>query len=126
LVVTKAGGKVQVKRISCEFPNMAIPRKGSRTVTIDGVRYRWRIRGKPTYCEGAFADPFSVAVERVEPPSRCVLLLKADFPRPDNWLGHLSRSVTPRIISASIKDALAHGWQPERDGSAFTHPLLAR
>jgi len=104
---------------------MAIPRKGSRTVTVKGVRYRWRIRGKPTYCEAAFADRFSVAVERVAPPSRCVLLLSADFPRPDNWLGHASKSVTPRMIAASIEDALAHGWQPEHARSAFTHPLLA-
>ena len=104
---------------------MATPKKGSRTVTVKGVRYRWRIRGKPTYCEAAFADRFSVAVERVGPPSGCVLLLAADFPRPDNWLGRTSKTVTPRMIAASIEDALAHGWRPEQDGSAFTHPLHA-
>lgn len=104
---------------------MAIPKKGSRTLTVKGARYRWRIRGKPTYCEGAFACRFSVAVERVAPPSRCVLLLAADFPRPDNWLGRASKTVTPRMIAASIKDALAYGWQPEHAGSAFTHPLHA-
>src|SRR5688500_18922241 len=102
---------------------MAIPKKGSRTVTVEGVRYRWRIRRKPTYSEGAFASHFSVAVERVEPRSRCVLLLASAFPRPDNWLGHASELVAPRLIAASIRDALAHGWQPEKDGSSFTHPL---
>lgn len=104
---------------------MAIPQKGSRTVTVKGVRYRWRVRPKPTYCEGAFASHFSVAVERVEPPSQCVLLLAADFPRPDNWLGRASKTVTPRMIAASIEEALIHGWQPEHAGSAFTHPLHA-
>ena len=104
---------------------MAIPKKGSRTVTVKGVRYRWCIRGKPTYCEAAFADRFSVAVERIESPSRCVLLLAADFPRPDNWLGHTSKTVTPRMIAVSIEEALAQGWQPEHTGSAFTHPLHA-
>lgn len=94
-------------------------------MTVKGVRYRWRIRRKPTYCEGAFAGGFSVAVERVDPPSRCVLLLAADFPRPDNWLGQTSKSITPGMIAASIEDALAHGWQPEHSGLAFKHPLHA-
>lgn len=102
---------------------MAIPKKGSRTVTVDGVRFRWRIRRQPTYCEGAFACHFSIVVERSEPPSRCVLLLKAAFPRPDNWLGHAAGTITPRMITASIKHALSNGWKPEQAGSAFTHPL---
>jgi hypothetical protein len=104
---------------------MAIPKKGSRTITVEGVRYRWRIRSQPTYDEGAFASNFSIAVERAEQPSRCVLLLAADFPRPDNWLGHPAKTITPRMIAASIKDALAQGWQPEQTGSVFTHPLHA-
>jgi hypothetical protein len=103
---------------------MAIPKKGSRTLTVKGVRYRWRIRPKPTYCEG-LAYRFSVAVERVDPPARSVLMLAAGFPRPDNWLGHASKTVTPRMVAASIEDALAHGWQPEQAGSAFIHPLHA-
>lgn len=95
-------------------------------MTVNGVRYRWRIRQKPTYDEGAFARGFSVAVERIEQPSHCVLLLAADFPRPDNWLNQPSKSVTPKIIAVSIEDALAHGWQPEHAGSAFKHPLHAK
>jgi hypothetical protein len=103
---------------------MAIPKKGSRTLSVNGVRYRWRIRRKPTYDESIFSAPFSVAVERVEPPSHCVLVLAAGFPRPDSLVpGSESLSVTPRMIAASIEDALSHGWQPERAGSAFTHPL---
>lgn len=102
---------------------MAIPKKGSRTLTVAGVRYRWRIRRKPTYDEGAFAAHFSVAVERSDPPSLCVLRLKTNFPRPDNWLCEPGASVTPKMIAASIRDALAHGWQPAQAGSAFMHPL---
>src|SRR5439155_4117490 len=105
---------------------MAIPKKGSRIVTVDGVRYRWRIRRKPTYCQGAFASHLLVAAERVEAPSRCVLLLTARFPRPDNWLSRRSESVTPQQVAASIRDALAHGWHPDRAGSSFTHPLSAK
>lgn len=102
---------------------MAIPKKGSRTVTVNGVRYRWRIRSRPTYGEAAYTGGFSVAVERAEPPLGCVLLLAAPFPRQDNWLGHASKAVTPRMIASSIEGALARGWQPEHPGSAFEHPL---
>lgn len=30
---------------------MAIPKKGSRLIAVDEVQYRWRVRGKPTYCQ---------------------------------------------------------------------------
>jgi len=103
---------------------MAIPKKGSRLLTVKGERYRWRIRHKPTYGQGIFDSGFLVAVERVAPPSRCVLLLEADFPRPDNWLGNASKPVTPQMIAVSIESALAQGWQPKLAGSAFMHPLL--
>lgn len=108
-----------------QHPHMALPKKGTRTITVEGVRYRWLIRKQPTYCEGAFATHFSVAVERAEPPGACALLLGAGFPRPDNWLGEPSISVTPRLVAASIRAALAAGWRPERKGSAFEHPLQA-
>jgi hypothetical protein len=102
---------------------MAIPRKGSRTITLSGAAYRWRIRSKSTYEQGASASNLSIAVERVSPPSQSVLLLKADFPRPDNWLGKASNSVTPGMVEASIRSALAAGWLPDHPGSAFAHPL---
>jgi hypothetical protein len=28
---------------------MALGRKGSRTIVVDGVAYRWRLRRRPTY-----------------------------------------------------------------------------
>ena len=104
---------------------MAIPQKGSRTIIVDGMRYLWRIRRKPTYCEGAFADPFSVAVQREDLPSGSVLLLATSFPRPDNWLGRAFQVVTPAMVAVSIKRALADGWRPERRGPCFKHPLCA-
>ncbi|QLQ31494.1 MAG: hypothetical protein HZT40_07690 [Candidatus Thiothrix singaporensis] len=104
---------------------MSIPKKGSRALIIKGVSYRWRIRQKPTYCEGTFISGFSIAVERVDQPSQCILLLKSDFPRPDNWFTQVSQSITPKMIAASIEEALIHGWQPENAGSAFIYPLCS-
>lgn len=34
---------------------MALVRKGSRLITVDGVTYRWRLRGRPTYDQGRTA-----------------------------------------------------------------------
>ncbi|MFI6297620.1 hypothetical protein ACIBEJ_38915 [Nonomuraea sp. NPDC050790] len=39
---------------------MAIPKKGSRLITVDGVRYRWRIRHKPSYGQGIGEEPATV------------------------------------------------------------------
>lgn len=31
---------------------MAIPKKGSRLITVDGIVYRWWVRRKPTSARG--------------------------------------------------------------------------
>lgn len=35
-----------------EADSVAIPKKGSRLISVDGTAYRWRIRHKPTYSQG--------------------------------------------------------------------------
>ena len=62
---------------------MALPRKGTRRITVDGEDYRWAIRKKLTYSQGAFATPMTFAVEFVEAPHR-TLLVTTTIPRPDN------------------------------------------
>jgi hypothetical protein len=74
---------------------MAIPKKGSRTVTVKEVRYRWRIRSKPTHNQWDYAGHFTVAVERAEQPSPCVLLSHTRFPRADILRDCTMKSVTP-------------------------------
>ncbi len=32
---------------------MALNKKGSRRIIVDGIEYRWRIRRKPSYHAGA-------------------------------------------------------------------------
>ena len=43
---------------------MALTRKGSRLITVDGVVYRWRTRGRPTYPQAPGELPLAVAVEQ--------------------------------------------------------------
>ncbi|MFI6452490.1 hypothetical protein ACIBF6_13110 [Streptosporangium amethystogenes] len=101
---------------------MAIPKKGSRLITVDGVIYRWRIRRKPTYCQGNGWGPLTFAVESAEKPGR-VLLVALPFARPDAWLGERTMAVRPALVTAIIGTALDRGWDPQQKGNAFTLDL---
>ena len=97
---------------------MALPRKGSRRIIVDGAEYRWAIRRKPTYCQAAFASPMTFAVECVQAP-QTVLVVTTTVPRPDNWLRKPSVSVRPSQVAEAIRQAHRAGWQPGTLGSAF-------
>ncbi|MEV8633776.1 hypothetical protein AB0395_19165 [Streptosporangium sp. NPDC051023] len=98
---------------------MAIPKKGSRLITVDGVTYRWRIRRKPTYCQANSWGPLTFAVESADGPGR-VLLVALPCSRPDAWLGERAMAVRPALVAGSMRMALERGWDPRQAGSAFT------
>ncbi|GAA3709677.1 hypothetical protein GCM10022224_089000 [Nonomuraea antimicrobica] len=97
---------------------MAIPKKGARPITVDGTGYRWRIRHKPTHCQGNGWGPMTFAVERAEAPGR-VLLVSLPYSRPDAWLGERTTAVRPALVAATIRRARTGGWDPSRAGNAF-------
>ena len=101
-----------------EIRVMAIPRKGSRLITVDGTNYRWSIRPRPTYSQAVAWRPLTFAVELAETPGQ-VLSVTTVLPRPDNWLGLRSEPVTPRIVEQTIRAARLAGWEPHRSGNAF-------
>ncbi|WP_203872277.1 hypothetical protein [Planomonospora parontospora] len=101
---------------------MAIPKKGARPIAVDGAVYRWRIRRKPTYCQGNSWTPLTFAVETTERPGR-VLLVTLPCSRPDVWLGERTMTVRPALVAAVIRTALERGWDPRQAGSAFTLDL---
>jgi hypothetical protein len=96
---------------------MAIRKKGSRPLVVDGVRYRWRVRHRPTYLQGAFAHRLTVGVEAEG--GSCSLLVELSQAHPSNWIGDPAVPVTPREVADAIRAALAVGWQPMEPGSAF-------
>ncbi|MEU7742861.1 hypothetical protein [Nonomuraea sp. NPDC049158] len=53
---------------------MAIPKKGSRLITVDGTIFRWRVRRKPTYCQGNSRGPMTFAVEVADVSGRALLV----------------------------------------------------
>ncbi|MGW4474897.1 hypothetical protein ACWENQ_34955 [Nonomuraea sp. NPDC004354] len=101
---------------------MAIPKKGSRLITVDGVAYRWRVRHKPTYCEGNSWGPLTFAVELADGPGR-VLLVSLPCSRPDAWYGERTMSIRPALVTATIRRARARGWNPCQAGNAVNVSL---
>ena len=102
---------------------MAIPKKGSRRITVGGVIYRWRIRSKPTYDQAAFGANVTAAVELFDSPYS-VLHITFPWVRCDNWIGNPVQPVTPAHVAQSIEDAIAEGWDATSNrGYAITHKL---
>ncbi|TXS40424.1 hypothetical protein EAO75_36270 [Streptomyces sp. uw30] len=97
---------------------MALARKGSRRIVVDGTAYRWRLRGRPTYFQGLAWSPCTFAVEHAENPSR-TLVVTTNQPHPSNWIGRETDPVLPSGVAAAVRLALRDGWTPTAPGSAF-------
>lgn len=97
---------------------MAIRKTGGRRIVVDGVAYLWRIRPRPTYCQGNAWGPLAVCVQLTKSPGS-VLVINLSVPRPDNWVNATPTRVTPRKVECLIRSGLAAGWHPERAGRQF-------
>ncbi|MTE21021.1 hypothetical protein F0L17_18230 [Streptomyces sp. TRM43335] len=97
---------------------MALGKKGSRRIVVDGTGYRWRLRGRPTYDQGMCWSPCTYAVEHADRPGT-VLVVTTSQPHPSNWVGMPASPVLPGDVARAIRTALARGWTPERSGSPF-------
>jgi hypothetical protein len=96
---------------------MAIPRKGSRKIEVEGHRLIWRIRRKPTHSQGVASSPMTIAVASASGRGS-KLILELDVTRPDAWLLPSAVSVTPADVAHLVLKALSDGWQPEVDGNS--------
>ncbi|GAA2334332.1 hypothetical protein OG879_11555 [Streptomyces caniferus] len=97
---------------------MAIPKKDSRPLTVDGVAYRWSIRRKPTYAQGTCRGTLSIAAQLAHAPGS-VAVLRTPHPHPANWLGAPAPTVRPAAVAHAIRSALHRGWQPNEPGRPF-------
>lgn len=93
---------------------MALPRKGSRCISVEDITYRWVVSPN---------DGFMVlTVELADHPGH---QLRAHFGYQDilkpkrageyATVGQL-RSITPAVVHSLIFTALNRGWQPSRRG----------
>lgn len=97
---------------------MTLAARGSRRIVVDGVEFRWKVRGRPTYCQALGWTPLQFAAELAGRPG-ALLVVSLPYAHPGNWLELPSAPVRPAAVAAGIRAALADGWQPTRPGRAF-------
>lgn len=97
---------------------MALVKKGSRHITVDGRTYRWRIRRRPTYGQALIWSPLTYAVEYAEAPG-VTLVVTTNQPHPSNWFDAPASPVLPSQVADSVRTARARGWTPETPGKPF-------
>lgn len=99
---------------------MALNKKGSRGITVDGIEYRWRIRRKPSYMQGLCWTPMTYAVEAANGSrSGTTLIVASGQAHPSNWVGVEAEPIRPAHVVAGIRKAREQGWDPTRAGSPF-------
>jgi hypothetical protein len=97
---------------------MTLARKWSRSITVDGVEFRWKVRGRPTYAQGLGWSPVFFVAELAE-GAGAKLLVELPAAHPSNWVGLPGAAVRPGFVSSSIRSALLNGWVPGRPGPVF-------
>lgn len=101
---------------------MTLPRKNSRCIEVDEVRYRYIISKSQNEGDGCFSLNLTVQLER---GTTCVLQAKGPRTR-DVWLDFpevepAERYVClrPNHVAEIIRDARARGWNPHQAGAPF-------
>ena len=97
---------------------MAMMKKGSRSIIVDGAAFRWRIRGRETTAQASGDTNLMVAVEPIVEGKGiyCPLIVDTSTPRPEPGD---PVSVTPAVVEAYIRLALTNGWTPTETGKPF-------
>jgi hypothetical protein len=92
---------------------MALPRRGSRTLVVDGHAVRW----KYTFRAHAGGD-YALVAQLAGPAAGSRLVVPLPWRRPGFWLGgRLKKWPLPTVWAAAcIRAALRCGWRPEVRG----------
>lgn len=90
---------------------MAMPRKGSRLIMVDGISYRWILSNHHALC---VADR-DIIVELAENPGTTLVAKPTAI---DCCFGDdYDYEITPALIEAGIRKAIQHGWCPADSGT---------
>lgn len=98
---------------------MTLANKGSRQIVVDGDRFRWYIRRKPTYSQALMQTRLTVAIEHFTHPGT-TLIVEMQQPHPSHWMNYPVVPVLPSDIERLIRLGIAQGWQPTKVGGSFT------
>ncbi len=98
---------------------MAMLKRGSRLIAVDGVIYRWRVRDRPLYSQANTTWARCIlAVERADNPG-AKLIVELQQAHPDTWMLAPVVAVAPSDVADQIRVAIAAGWGPTISGSPF-------
>lgn len=106
---------------------MALARKRSRKITVDGVVFRWRV-GRTGGLQDLDAvppaegwQPLGFVAELSEGGGAKLVVNLRDARLSARWLWMIvpGDAVTPGVVAASIRSAIVAGWHPDRPGPAF-------
>ena|ERR1700759_1757731 len=98
---------------------MALPKKKSRTISIDGIKYRWLVGPN---------DGFNIFVAQKEGVDGRIIevyfnMYTNDVESPD--IDNLSlKIIKPKDSETMIRQALQLGWNPEEKGSPIVYDLI--
>ena len=83
---------------------MALAKKGSRSILVDDVQYRWKVRSE--------ADGTThVVVELYDIPQQSIVAFFKSYPFTDP---EEKRIITPATVTEIIAHALKNNWTPEK------------
>ncbi len=93
---------------------MTLPKKGFRTIKVNGDRFMWRVRKKISVVE-EMGCPLVIPIQYEKGGQ--LLLINTDYHRLAT-IGNpnLIKSITPTWIEKCIKKAIIQGWCYRKDG----------
>ncbi|MFF7454596.1 hypothetical protein [Kitasatospora sp. NPDC008115] len=102
---------------------MALPRKGSRRIVVDGVEYRWRVSRPHLCCDYEGATLGYAAEDALRPGTTLVVETgRRAVLDPERVPEEV---ILPGEVAAGIRAARSAGWTPGSDGSPFKLHLSA-
>jgi hypothetical protein len=90
---------------------MAMPKKGTRLITVDGVRYRWIASGYDRYL-GEETDA-RIQVQSLDPAGAVLSVRAVDW----------RETVLPSHVAHVIRTAIRKGWKPLEPGPPFVRDV---
>ena len=102
-----------------QMTTVAVVRKGSRRIVVDGRAYRWQLRSRPSYGQALCETPCTYAVEDYDRPGR-TLVVTTNQPHSSNWLDRPAEPILPREVARTIRLAVERGWDPSSSGAPYS------
>lgn len=96
---------------------MSLPKKGLRSIEVNGKTYNWTIRKRPTSGKTYHLKKLTAAIQIETELKRGLLRVDFGVSPPNNWRNPHKTSITPQTIELVIKKALKEGWDPFQTGT---------